>query len=248
MQQAFDDKARAWLQYNESARGQLRHAVTLHHLRAHAPPAPLDILDVGGGTGELSAVLARAGHALTLLDLSPAMVAEARRQCAGLNVRLVCADASQIPDLFEAGCFDLAVCHSLLAFVDDPPALLARLARVVRAGGLLSLVVGNRFHPPLRAALLERDFRRAQAGLDGEMPATDLFGLPRRTFCPVDVRRMVRACGMRVVGEYGVRVFADLLGGTCDLTQDLLDLELAAGDRMPYRHLARFLQYIAIKE
>ena len=59
---------------------------------------------------------------------------------------------------------------------------------------------------------------------------------------------MIQACGMRVVGEYGVRVFADLLGGTLNLTPDLLALELAATERMPYRQLARFLQFIAKKE
>jgi S-adenosylmethionine-dependent methyltransferase len=248
MQQRFDEKAQAWLQYNQSAKGRLRHAVILHHLRSHLPPAPLDILDVGGGTGEMSADLARGGHALTLLDLAPAMVEKARRQCAGLNVTLACADAGQIPALFDAGRFDLAMCHSVLSFLADPLTLLAELSRVVRLGGLLSVVVGNRFHLPLRATLLEKDFRRARAGLDDEIGGMDLFGLPRRTFYPAEVRRMIQARGMRVVGEYGVRVFADLLDGTLDITPDLLALELAASERMPYRHLARFLQFIAVKE
>lgn len=247
MQRAFDQKTQAWSQYNQSVGGKLRHAVILHHLRAHMSRAPSDILDVGGGTGELATDLAEAGHAVTLLDFSPAMVEQARRRCAGLNVTLVCADASQLPLLFKAGSFDLALCHSVLEFLDDPPTLVGQLARVVRAGGLLSLVVGNRYHLPLRAALLERDFCQAWLGLDDEIPATDLFGLPRRTFYPEDVRRMIQACDMRLVGEYGVRVFADLLGDAPELTKELLALELAASPRKPYCHLARFIQFIATK-
>lgn len=246
-QRAFDKQTQAWLQYNASPGGRLRHAVILHHLRAHMPRASLDVLDVGGGTGELAADLARAGHAVTLLDFSPAMLDTARRRCAGLNVTLVCADADQLPVLFDAGSFDLVLCHSLLEFLDDPPALLVHLLHALRSGGHLSIVVGNRFHAPLRAALLDKDFRRARLGLDDELPAKDLFGLPRRTFYPADVRRMIQAQNVQVIGEYGVRVFTDLLGDQPELTSDLLALELAASSRLPYCHLARFIQFIAKK-
>jgi len=248
LQRAFDQQTRAWLQYNASPGGRLRHAVILHHLRAHMPPAPLDVLDVGGGTGELAADLARAGHAVTLLEFAPAMLDAARRHCTGLNVTFVCAAADQLSQRFDAGSFDLVLCHSLLEFLDDAPALLAHLVRAVRPGGHLSIVVGNRFHSPLRAALLDQDFHRARRGLDDELPAQDLFGLPRRTFYPADVRRMIQAQDVQVLGEYGVRVFTDLLGDRPELTPDLLALELAASSRMPYSHLARFIQFIAKKE
>jgi ubiquinone/menaquinone biosynthesis C-methylase UbiE len=247
MQQAFDQKTQNWLHYNQSTGGKLRRAVILHHLRRHIPQVPLDILDVGGGTGELAADLAEAGHSLTLLDFSPAMIEQARRRCAGLDVALVCADVDRIRVLFNAESFGLALCHSVLGFVDDPLALLGDVARVVRAGGLLSIVVGNRYHLPLRAALLEKNFHQAQFGLDYEIPATDLFGLPRRTFYPEDIRQMIQACNMCLVGEYGVRIFADLLGDVPEFTQDLLALELAASPRMPYCHLGRFVHFIVTK-
>jgi SAM-dependent methyltransferase len=212
------------------------------------PSAPLEVLDVGGGTGELAADLARVGHALTLLDFSPAMIKEAQRRCTGLDVTFKCADVTQVKLLFEAESFDVAVCHSVLEFLEDPALLLRQLAQVVRTGGLISIVVGNRYHLPLRAALLAQDFRLAQLGLEQELPATDLFGLPRRTFYPEDVHNMIKACKLRQLGAYGVRVFSDLLGDTTELTPELLALELAASSRLPYCHLARFIQFITIKE
>jgi S-adenosylmethionine-dependent methyltransferase len=245
MQHVFDHKTPAWLEYTGSVRGELRHAVILHHLRAHLPAAPVKVLDVGGGTGELAADLAREGHAVTLLDLSPAMIEQAQRRCAGLNVSFVCAAADQIPERLAT--FDTVLCHSLLEFVSHPQELLQQLVDVLRAGGLLSVVVGNRYHAPLRAALLQRDFAQARLGLDSEMPATDLFGLPRRTFYPEEMREMMQACDVDVVGEYGVRVFADLLDDAPELTEELLALELAASPHLPYRHVARFVHFVARK-
>ena len=59
---------------------------------------------------------------------------------------------------------------------------------------------------------------------------------------------MIQAAGLQLVGEHGVRIFADLLSDALQLTDDLLALELAASSRLPYRHLARFVQFIARKE
>jgi len=248
LQRAFDQNAPAWGQYNASAGGRLRHAIILHHLQAHLSHAPLHILDVGGGTGEMAADLAKMGHGVTLLDFSPAMVEQAGRRCAGLDVTPVCANVGQLAELFQSESFALVLCHSLLEFLDHPAALLVELARVVQKGGLLSIVAGNRHHLPLRAALVRQDFCQALLGLDGEIPAVDLFGLPRRTFYPEDVRQMIQTAGVQLLGEYGVRIFADLLSDAPQLTDDLLALELAASSRLPYRDLARFVQFIARKE
>lgn len=246
-QQAFDRQTRAWLQYNESAKGQLRHAVILQHLTPYLARVPINVLDVGGGTGELAIDLAKRGHAVTLLDFSSAMLSEAQHRCDGLDVTLVCAPAGQIPSLFRTGSFDLIACHSLLEFVDDRSTLLAHLASILKAGGMLSVVVGNRYHQVLQAALREQNFHRAQQGLDDELPSTDLFGLPRHTFYPEALRQMIEACGLQPVAEYGVRVFSDLMADGPKFTPDLLALELAAGERLPFRHLARFIHLVAEK-
>jgi hypothetical protein len=108
--------------------------------------------------------------------------------------------------------------------------------------------VGNRHHLPIRAAIREQDFSQARLGLEGEIPALDLFGLPRRTFYPEEVRGMIQAARLQLTGEIGVRIFFDLLGGAPALTDDLLALELATSSRSPYRHLAHFIQFIARKE
>jgi S-adenosylmethionine-dependent methyltransferase len=247
MQHIFDRKTQEWLRYTESPRGKLRHVVILHHLQLHAAPPPLHVLDVGGGTGEIALDLAREGHVATLLDISPAMLERAQTHAAGLNVNFVCAAADRIPELFDSESFDLILCHSLLEFVKDPLELLGHLMHVLRVDGLLSVVIGNRHHFPLRAALLQSDFRQACLALDQEVPASDLFGLPLRTYCTEEMQQMIRDCGAQLVAEYGVRVFIDLLREAPELTPDLIALELTAGSRLPYRRIARFVQFIAAK-
>jgi ubiquinone/menaquinone biosynthesis C-methylase UbiE len=222
--------------------------VILHHLQAYLPHAGVRILDVGGGAGEMAADLAKLGHIVTLLDFSPAMVEQASQHCVGLGVTLECADVGQLPELFPAESFDLVLCHSLLEFLEQPAVVLVELARVVQMGGLLSVVVGNRYHFPLRAALVRKDFCQARRGLDDEISAVDLFGLPRRTFYPEEMQHLIQAARMRLIGEYGVRIFADLLGDAPEPTDDLLALELAASSRLPFRRLARFIQFISKKE
>jgi S-adenosylmethionine-dependent methyltransferase len=175
------------------------------------------------------------------------MLEQAQNRCAGLNVNFVCAAADRIPELFDNESFDLILCHSLLEFVNDPVELFGHLMHVLRIDGLLSVVIGNRHHFPLRAALLQNDFRQACLALDQDVPASDLFGLPLRTYCTEEVQQMIRESGAHLVAEYGVRVFIDLLGEAPELTPDLVALELTAGSSLPYRHIARFVQFIAAK-
>jgi S-adenosylmethionine-dependent methyltransferase len=246
MQVAFTASLPSWVEYTESAAGQLRHAVILHQLRANLPRRAA-ILDMGAGTGKLSADLGRDGHSMTLLDFSPAMLERARRNCAGLDVTFICADANAVGTLFPDGTFDAILCHSLFEFVSDPQELLAKCVRALRRQGLLSIVFGNRYHAPLQEILLRHDPRRARIGLDEESAGTDLFGLPRHTFYPEEILAMTESNGLRAIGEFGVRIFSDLIGTIPAERDELLALELAASPRLPYRHIARFVQLILEK-
>ncbi|MDH2426501.1 methyltransferase domain-containing protein [Sphaerisporangium sp. TRM90804] len=51
-------------------------------MRAWAPADPADILDVGCGTGSLSALPAAAGHRVTGVDLAPQTIKQARARLA----------------------------------------------------------------------------------------------------------------------------------------------------------------------
>jgi demethylmenaquinone methyltransferase/2-methoxy-6-polyprenyl-1,4-benzoquinol methylase len=99
--------------------------------------APGDtVLDVATGSGAVALELVRQkGCEVVGLDQSPEMLAEARRRADG-RVRLVEGRAEALP--FEDGAFDALTFTYLLRYVDDPPATLRELARVVKPGGTIA--------------------------------------------------------------------------------------------------------------
>jgi demethylmenaquinone methyltransferase / 2-methoxy-6-polyprenyl-1,4-benzoquinol methylase len=93
------------------------------------------VLDVATGTGLVAAELLERGYQVTGLDQSPEMLEVARRRFGG-RVQLVEASATALP--FTDASFDHLTFTYLLRYVDDPPATLAELARVVRPGGVVA--------------------------------------------------------------------------------------------------------------
>ena len=106
-------------------------------LVARIDAAPEDtVLDVATGTGAVALELVRQKRcAVVGVDQSAEMLAEARRRVDG-RVRLVEADATHLPFADEE--FDALTFTYLLRYVDDPPATLRELARVVKPGGTLA--------------------------------------------------------------------------------------------------------------
>ena len=94
------------------------------------------VLDVATGTGAVARELVRRhGCGVVGVDQSAGMLAEARRRLNG-RVRLVEASADALP--FADGEFDALTFTYLLRYVDDPPATLHELARVVKPGGTIA--------------------------------------------------------------------------------------------------------------
>jgi len=85
-------------------------------------------LDVGAGTGALTAELLRRGASVAAADPSPEFVDVLRRRFPNLEVEE--APAESLP--FGADVFDVALAQLVVAFVSDAPAAVAEMARVAR--------------------------------------------------------------------------------------------------------------------
>lgn len=148
--------------YTESVRAEWRRLVkdtahrveletTLHFLDRYLPPHAL-ILDAGGGPGRYTIELARRGHDVVLLDMTPANLDFARRQIKRARVQKQVTGIVEgtIIDLaqFADSSFDAAVClggplsHVLDAA--DRDRAVGELLRVVKPGGTVAVSVMGR--------------------------------------------------------------------------------------------------------
>ncbi len=98
-----------------------------------------EVLDVAVGTG-LNLGFYDAGLRVTGIDLSPAMLAIARRRAADLNrdVELCEGDAHHLP--FDDASFDTVVCTFSLCNIPDLHQAVSEMRRVLRPAGRLILV------------------------------------------------------------------------------------------------------------
>lgn len=98
------------------------------------------VLDVACGTGAVATeALRRVGPEgqVAGLDLSPDMLAVARRKLPGLDLRQ--GRAEELP--FDDEAFDAVTCQFGLMFFEDRDAALRQIRRVLRPGGRLSVAV-----------------------------------------------------------------------------------------------------------
>lgn len=142
--QGVDDVRRTW---SAVARAWEEHRSALSAFTAPArqlmvewlQPDPSDaVLELAGGAGSVGFDVARLADHVTCTDLSPEMVAAARRHAEheGLaNVAFEVADAQQLP--YDADSFDAVVCLMGFMLMPDPLAAFAECRRVLRPGGRL---------------------------------------------------------------------------------------------------------------
>ncbi|WP_214323828.1 class I SAM-dependent methyltransferase [Nonomuraea sediminis] len=106
-----------------------------------AVPAGRRWLDVGCGTGALTAAVLDAAEPAEVVGVDPSdgFLAHARRLGADPRVRFETAEAGALP--FQDGRFDAVVSGLVLNFVPDARAAVAELARVAAPGGTVAAFV-----------------------------------------------------------------------------------------------------------
>ena len=184
----------------------------------------LDIVDAGGGTGGFAVPLASLGHHVTVVDPSPDSLAAAQRRAAEQNVplRAVQGDAADLALVAGKQSADLVLCHSVLEYVDSPPAAMAAIAAVLRPGGAVSVLTASAVAAVIHRGLAGRfdEARRLLSGLGssasggGSAPAVEGHGQPGagpRRFTLAGVTALIEEAGLRPGPALGVRVFADLV-------------------------------------
>lgn len=252
----FDTHLAAFKEMQSQPWGKLRYSLALANLARYADGRAWRVLDAGGGNGLDTVLFAQQGHTVALADYSAEMLAEAKRhvETSGVAERVTFhqTDLAGIPALFPAPTFDLVLCHNVLQYVDDVTEALALLGRVLKPGGLISVICINRYSETYRKALMFQDPAAALAAIDAWQLTTATFGTVVHGYTAEEMRAPLQAAGCEVVGEYGIRSVCDYIPNNDIKSQPeffayLEKLEHTLTDKYPYYLLARFFQVVARK-
>jgi len=129
--------------------------------------AGLRVLDAGCGSGIRSEMLARRGAAVHGVDVTPEMLALARRRCAGLPVELILGDLAKPLNSLASQSFDRVLCALALDYVEPLDRVFGEFFRVTRPGGAL---VFSMSHPM-------RDWTDERTHGDRSYYEANLFGM-----------------------------------------------------------------------
>jgi len=204
----------------------------------------LNILDAGCGMGQISLLLAKQGHQLTLCDISNDMldIAQANFAEEGLSASYI---NSSVQDLNEQHHqqYDLVVFHAVLEWLEQPEAVISSLKRCLKPGGYLSLMFYNRnsiiFYNILKGnfrKIVKQDFKGHPGGLT-----------PINPINPDELNQWLDKASFEVIKKTGIRVFYDYL--TKELKnsrsfEDVLQMEKTYAAEPTFNMIGRYIHYI----
>ncbi len=241
-----------------SVKGYVRTYVLHRQLLETLPPPPATVLDVGGGAGHQSFLLAQAGYELTLLDPSRSMLDKAKERLermpdeVQLRVTFIQGDGENAADAVMGQRFAAVLCHGVLGYLSEPGPLVEQLCRCVAPGGVVSIMTANADAMAVRPAMEQR-WGDALAAFDARSEI-GVLGVPSRADTVQELSELLRIQGVDPVRWYGVWLFVDWLefGGTeldpndSDQVAAMAEVELAASRRDPYRQLSRVFHLVGL--
>ena len=184
----FDRCAPAW------DAGMVRHEPVIEAILDNAGVGSgMRVLDVACGTGVLFPDYLARGASVTGIDISPEMARIAAEKFAGEpRVQVLCGDVEEA--VFSQP-FDVVMVYNAVPHVPDPARLIARLGRLVKPGGRLSVA-----HGMSRAAIDSHHSGAAHRVSNGLMHEDALRAL-LAPYCDVDVcvsdARMYQVAGTK---------------------------------------------------
>ena len=146
--------------------------------------------------------------------------------------------------------FDIIFCHNVLEYIDDKSQVVKELCRVLKPGGMLSVVKHNRAGRVMQMAVLLDDFDKAHDLLDGKNSAASKFGVIRY-YEDSDVAEWAPELVLKEC--FGIRTFWDLQQkqekhGLDEWQKNMLELEMRVSQMEVYRNVAFFHHLMFVKE
>jgi ubiquinone/menaquinone biosynthesis C-methylase UbiE len=225
---AYDESARLQV----SAEGRLERLRTEALLRRYLPPAPCVVADVGGGTGVYARWLADLGYRVTVVDLTPSHVTQARHVHDAVGA--VVGDARQLP--IPTASQDATLLLGPLYHLPEPAdraRAMTEAVRVTKPGGVVIAAAISRYAALLGLAIADRlddaTLRRVRAQIATGRHDPHVGFTTAYMHGVQELHDEFRAAGLTAVGVVGVEgplwMAAAVSVPELDLTQFVLAAE-----------------------
>lgn len=249
----FEGQAASFQQhiYN-NLKGEIRLEMIKDDLQNCLPTGrALNVLDLGGGLGQMSLWLAQQGHNVTFCEPASDLFDAAIKHFtqAGLADRIDCKMLTlQDFSLQNQKKYDLILLHAVLEWLARPQKALKLLPAMLADSGLASLLYYNR-NAAIMRSLLVGDFKRVE---QGHIAATHRQS-KQKHFAPISplepgqINSWVTAQGFRIKSWTGIRCIHDFMYPMARKQVDkdaLLQMERRFSHIEPWRSLARYQHLI----
>jgi ubiquinone/menaquinone biosynthesis C-methylase UbiE len=160
------------------------------------------ILDVGGGSGDRSAFLAKNGFEVTLLDSDTELLQAAAEKFhkQDLIINMLVGDIENMP--FQNEAFDLVIAEGgIISLTDDPIKMIKEFRRITKPGGYiwidyLNLIGWSVLQPDVETRMM-------LANKDEEVIYMGKDKFPLKFFSPKKLRYLLYDCGFLELNEFG---------------------------------------------
>lgn len=202
------------------------------------------ILDFGSGEGITANHFANK-NTVVAVEPSEEML---RSRWADYAYKQMVGDVSRLAE-FESESFDLIICHNVLEYIDDKEQVINELCRLLKAGGMLSIVKHNRAGRVMQMAVLLDDIRKANDLLDGKNGASSQFGAIRYYEDEQIAKWNQR---LKLLDAFGICTFWRLQQnqekqGTAEWQAQMIQLEMRVSQIEEYRKIAFFHHLFFVK-
>ena len=196
------------------------------------------VLDFGSGFGLVASHLAKENQVLAVEPNEEMLALRAQ----DYPYQQLVGSLDQLASLEDAN-FEVILCHNVLEYIEDRKLVLEEFTRLLKPGGMLSIVKHNEVGRVLQTVVFENDTQKGLDLLAGQDLETHSMGLAQ----VYDLDAVVEDLALEVQHYQGIRVFYGLqdnhFKGQEGWRESMLRMELAVCQESPYREIAFFQHY-----
>jgi len=236
------DSAKDYAQLVQEPWGKIFY--DLLFLQLNLPPSPKQkILDFGAGLGVTSNHYAK-WHEVIAVEPNKEMIENRRAE----NPYKIIHGGIEVIAKYENSYFDMVLCHNVLEYVEEKEPIIVELMRVLKPGGILSLVKHNRTGRVFQTAVFKNDPKKALSLLDININDKSNYLGTQYIYSNDDAAKMVEKYGGIVDRFLGMRAFYALGQDNAvkyydEWYQNMVALEIAVSDIDEYKNAA-FLSHM----